>query len=329
MSLYPLKFEPIYKEKIWGGENLKKYLNKDLQGLKKVGESWEISDHFDDNSIVINGELKGKSLHSILKDYGRDLIGNKADDRFLERFPLLIKFIDANDKLSVQVHPDDEYANKNENGEFGKTEMWYIVHAEEDAKLIAGVKEGITKEKFKELLEANKLEEALNYVAIKTGDAIYIPAGRLHAILPGIVINEIQQNSDVTYRVYDWGRVGMDGKPRELHIDKSLDVINFNDTNIEKLKFNEVYNSNEGKIIEVVKSNFFNVDKIVVKSTISFKEKGETFFSYSVIDGEGEILWSDNKIDIKKGESFLIPASVKEYSIKSLHNNLVLIRSYL
>ncbi len=327
MKLYPLKFKPIYKEKIWGGQNLKKYLNKDIEPDKQIGEAWEVSDHFEDNSIVINGELKGKSLHELLTEYKRELLGTKPDARFLERFPLLIKFIDANDKLSVQVHPNDKYANENENGEFGKTEMWYIVYAEPGAKLIAGLKKGITKEKFIELLNNNNLEEALNYVDIKTGDAIYIPAGRVHAIMPGIVINEIQQNSDVTYRVYDWGRVGMDGKPRELHVEKSLDVINFNDYNIEKLQFEEL-KVNNNSVFKIVDSEFFKVEKLVIRGNMKIENNGESFFSFSVIDGNGFIVWENEKLPVVKGESFLIPASLSEFTIES-DNELVLIKSYL
>ncbi len=323
--LYPLKFKAIYKEKIWGGQNLKKYLEKDIDTSKPIGESWEISDHFEDNSIILNGKLKGRSLSDVLREYARDLLGSKADARFLKRFPLLIKFIDANDKLSVQVHPDDKYAFENENGEFGKTEMWYIVHAEPGAKLIAGLKSGVTKEKFIELLNSGKLEDGLNYVEVKTGDAIYIPSGRVHAIMTGIVLNEIQQNSDVTYRVYDWGRVGLDGKPRELHVDKSLDVINFNDYNVEKLKF-EAENIGENKKYKIVSSEFFKVEKYEINNEIMFKNSGESFMSFSVIEGTGAVKWGGEEISINKGESFLLPASLAEFVIKA-ENQLVLIKA--
>jgi len=327
MLLYPLKFKPIYKEKIWGGSNLKKYLNKNIDENKKIGESWEIADHFEDTTVVLNGELKGKTLHELLLEYKRDLLGNSADDKFLEKFPLLIKFIDANDKLSVQVHPDDEYAFKNENGEMGKTEMWYIVHAEPNTKLIAGVREGVNRELFKEKLLTNKLEEVVNFVEVKTGDVIFIPAGRLHAITSSIVLNEIQQNSDVTYRVYDWGRVGFDGKPRELHIEKSLDVINFNDTNVGIEKY-ETIKDGKNFISKLLSCDFFIVEKYDLEEEFKFNLDGESFNIFSVIDGKGIVKMKNFQLDIYKGESILIPACIKEYRIDVL-DKLTLIRSFL
>ena len=218
----PLFFDPIYKSIIWGGRNLERIFNRSLpEG--KVAESWEISNHGKDNSIITNGEFKGKSLNELLNKFGSKLVGKKCSS---ERFPLLIKLIDANDKLSVQVHPDNEYAKIHDN-DLGKTEMWYIIDAKPNAKLICGVKSGTTKKQFEEAIKNNTLNEYLNYVDVKKGDTIFIPSGTVHAILDGIVIAEIQQNSDTTYRVYDWGRVGKDGKPRELHVEKALDVINF------------------------------------------------------------------------------------------------------
>ena len=293
--LYPFKFKPIYKEKIWGGNNLKKYLNKDIDTEKKTGESWEVSDHLNDTSVIKNGILKDRTLNEVLKEYKHDLVGLKADQKYLERFPLLIKFIDANDKLSVQVHPNDEYAKKNENGEFGKTEMWYIVHAEKGSKLILGLRQGTTKKEFKESLETEKIEECLNYISVKTGDVVFIPAGRVHAITPGLVINEIQQNSDVTYRVYDWGRVGFDGKPRDLHIEKSLEVINFNDfaSGVSKLHYSYM-GTNIMSIL--AKCLYFQVEKYVLNEKIKFDLDKCSFNTLSIIDGYGILNWEKKEM---------------------------------
>jgi len=325
--LYPLMFEPIYKEKIWGGDNLKKYLSKKIDSGSKIGESWEVADHFDDTSIVVNGEFKGETLHSLLEKYGRELLGTKADERYLSRFPLLIKFIDANDKLSVQVHPNDEYANKNENGEYGKTEMWYVVHADPGAKLIAGLKTGTTKEEFKKLIVSNELEEVLHKVEVKTGDVLFIPSGRVHAIMSGMVINEIQQNSDVTYRVYDWGRVGMDGKPRELHIEKALDVINFDDFAPEPSKLH--YATIGTNVISILtKCLYFQVEKYILNEKIVFNSDKSSFSVFSVIDGYGILNWDKNEIELDKGETILVPADITKFAMYP-QPALTLIRSQL
>lgn len=325
--LYPFKFEPIYKEKIWGGANLKKYLNKDIPDNSKIGESWEISDHPEGMSIIANGEYKGETLHNILLEYKRELIGTKPEEKYLKRFPLLIKFIDANDKLSVQVHPDDEYAEKYENGEFGKTEMWYIVHAEPGSKLIAGLKPGTTKEEFKKLINSPELENLLHKVEVKTGDVIFIPAGRVHAIMPGIIINEIQQNSDLTYRVYDWNRVGFDGKPRPLHIEKSLQVINFNDFSPDVARIH--YSTIGTNIVSILaKCLFFQVEKYILNEKLKFNCDKSSFNIFSVIDGYGILNWSNKSIELNKGESILIPAAITDFTIYP-QPLITLIRSFI
>lgn len=325
--LYPFKFEPIKKEKIWGGDNLKKYLNKDIEEGSKIGEIWEVSDHNEDTSIISNGELKGESLHNVLLEYGRELLGSKPADKYLKRFPLLIKFIDANDKLSVQVHPNDEYANKNENGESGKTEMWYIVHAEPGAKLIAGIKPGTTKEEFKELINSDELDTVLHKVEVKTGDVIFIPAGRVHAIMPGIVINEIQQNSDLTYRVYDWGRKGFDGKPRPLHIEKALDVINFDDFAPEPARLH--YTSVGTNIISVLtKCLYFQVEKYILNEKMKFISDKSSFNIFSVIEGYAILNWENKDMELNKGDTILIPSSISSFTIYA-QPTITLIRSFV
>jgi len=229
MKLYPLKFGKVYKDYIWGGRNLDK-IGKELPSSGNVAESWELSCHKNGMSTISNGEYSGMTLEEYINKFGCEAIGKALPQKDLDKFPLLIKFIDANDSLSVQVHPSDEYAFKNENGELGKNEMWYILSAESEATLVAGVANGVTKESFAEAIKNNTVEECLNYIQVKEGDFINIPDGLVHAIGKGIILAEVQQNSDTTYRVYDYNRVGADGKTRPLHVEKSLETINFSYT---------------------------------------------------------------------------------------------------
>ena len=224
-QLYPLKFQPILKEKIWGGQKLNKVLNKSSLA-KNVGESWEISDVEGDTSIVINGNLKGNSLKQLLEDYKDELIGTKNHKIFGNKFPLLIKFIDAKQDLSIQLHPNDELAAKRHNS-FGKTEMWYVMQADDDANLIVGFNQEVTPETYLKHLENKTLTEILNFDTVKTGDTYFIEVGRVHAIGAGVLLAEIQQTSDITYRVYDWDRVDDQGNERELHNDLAIDAIDF------------------------------------------------------------------------------------------------------
>ena len=220
--LYPLKFKPLYKDYIWGGRNLEA-LGKTLPATGIVAESWEVSCHKNGSSIIANGEYGGTTLPELLEQLGRTLVGSSLSQKDVDKFPLLIKFIDAENNLSVQVHPDDVYAYKNENGEYGKNEMWFIISAKPGAKLVYDVIPGTTREKFADAVSENRIESLLKKVEVFAGDVINIPAGLVHAIGKGILLAEVQQNSDTTYRVYDYGRTG-----RPLHIAKALDVIDFN-----------------------------------------------------------------------------------------------------
>ncbi|MDF1549873.1 MAG: class I mannose-6-phosphate isomerase, partial [Bacteroidales bacterium] len=225
-GLYPLKFAPVLKEKIWGGQKLSELLGKKARNDTKIGESWEISCVAGDISKVSNGFLEGNSLQELIEVYMSDLIGEQVYLKFGEEFPLLIKFIDAQDVLSIQVHPDDEVAKERHNA-YGKTEMWYVLQADEDAELISGFKNDTDKQTYLTALQSGNLSELLNAEKVKEGDVFFIPAGRVHAIGRGIMLAEIQQTSDITYRIYDWGRVDDDGKPRELHTELAKDVIDF------------------------------------------------------------------------------------------------------
>ena len=225
-KLYPLTFTPVLKDYIWGGRTLEQLGRTLPEGI--IAESWEVAAHPDGTCTVDNGDYAGKLLTEVHAELGLDLIGTKnAWAQARGKFPLLIKLLDANRPLSVQVHPDDTYALNNEANELGKNEMWVVLQAKPGAQLILGVKAGANRDSFHQAIQDGSLEDYLHYLPVKAGDHICVPAGSLHAILDGLLIAEIQQNSNTTYRVYDWNRVGKAGKPRRLHIEKSLDVINF------------------------------------------------------------------------------------------------------
>ena len=254
-ALYPLVFQPILKEKIWGGEKLNKHFNKPSHS-KKLGESWEVSTVPNDVSVVANGDLKGESLQDLVNDYSSELLGEKNWKRFGNAFPLLIKFIDAKEDLSIQLHPNDELAKKRHNS-FGKTEMWYVMQADKDANLIVGFNSDIDKATYLKHLENNTLTEILNFDKVKEGDTYFIEAGRVHAIGAGVLLAEIQQTSDVTYRVYDWDRTDADGNMRELHNDIAIDAFNFEMPNDFKIDYKKQKNASN-KIVSCIWSRTTN-----------------------------------------------------------------------
>lgn len=317
--MQPLKFKPIFMEKIWGGNTIKNHYNLPLDEDKKIGELWCISDNRTAISEVDGGKYDGEKLSYIAKQYSDDIYGKGI--RY-ERFPLLIKLIDAHDKLSVQVHPDDIYASKYEKGDLGKTEMWYIIDAKLGAKLLCGLKEGTTKEEFKRLLDEEKLEECLNEIEVNAGDVIYIPSGMVHAIGEGILICEIQQNSDLTYRVYDYNRVDANGNKRELHVKKAMDVIDFNlksDKIIPKFR-----NISGGSFANAVKSKYFTTDIFNVDGIIDI-ETYNNFNTLVIVNGSCKLKYNEYVIDLKPSESILIPACIKDYT---LDGKCTALRSY-
>lgn len=312
---YPLKFKPVYKDYIWGGRNLEK-LGKVLpEG--KVAESWELSCHPDGVSIVENGEFEGTSLGDLISEYGAKILGSSLPDKFLEKFPLLIKFIDANDRLSVQVHPEDEYAKLHENGELGKNEMWYIIDAKPGAKLIYGVVPGTTRESFAQAVKEGRIESCLNYIEVKPGDTLNIPAGLVHAIGEGIMLAEVQQNSNTTYRVYDYDRRDKNGSSRPLHIDKALEVINFN-TSGEASKA-------EGLKVDLgdgcsktykIANEYFSVELYEADGSIPENADGSRFYIYIFTEGSCELIYGGHTLTAKAGETVLIPAALGPYTLK-------------
>ena len=311
MELYPLKFTPILKDKIWGGNKLATVLHK-KSNSHQLGESWEISDVEGDTSIISNGKYEGKSLKWLLEHSAQDVLGAKNAEIFGTKFPLLIKFIDAKEDLSIQLHPNDELAAKRHNS-FGKTEMWYVMQADKDANLIVGFNREMNAKTYLEHLENKTLPEILNFEPVKTGDTFFIEVGREHAIGAGVLLAEIQQTSDVTYRVYDWDRVDNNGEPRELHNDLALDAINFNMPENFKVNYTKIQNqSNNMVTCPYFTTNFIDVDGVINKENIY-----DSFVIYICVEGEVHIISNHNDYNLKVGETILLPANLTTYQISA------------
>ncbi len=305
--LYPLKFKPIFKDYIWGGSRLRDRFGKKPE-TDICAESWEISAVKDHISVIDNGFLKGNNLQEIIEVYMGELVGDHIFEKFGLEFPLLIKFLDANNLLSVQVHPDDELARKKHN-EHGKTEMWYIIDAEKNAELISGFREPINQEIFLKHLENKTLPEILNYESVKPGDVFFMPAGRVHALCSGILAAEIQQTSDLTYRIYDWDRTDENGVGRETHIDLAIDAINYADRERYRISYEGQINSRE----TLVDSSWFttgimNFDKPVEKDFNLI----DSFVIYMCVRGRADIDYGASEpVNLEMGETVLVPASLK------------------
>lgn len=318
--LYPLKFKPIFKDYIWGGRNLAS-LGKTLPQEGIVAESWEIACHKNGSSVVDNGIYKGTCLPDLIMNLESRLIGESIYQTDLYKFPFLIKLIDAANNLSVQVHPDDAFAYANENGECGKNEMWYIISAKPGAKIIHDVIPGTTREGFAMAIAKNDVERCLNSIEVFPGDIINIPAGMIHSIGKGIILAEIQQNSDTTYRVYDYGR-----SSRELHIDKALQVIDFGLAGRKnKYKGIELTISNGCSRRIIVANHYFCTEVYNISGTISEMADGSRFLIYVFIEGNGSILWDGGELLVNAGESVLIPAALGKYA---LTGNLTALKTY-
>ncbi len=323
--MYPLIFEPDYKERVWGGQKLREVYGKKIP-YEHTGESWEIACHNHGQSKILNGELAGLTLEEALLKKGQAIMGKPFKPG--DKFPLLIKFIDAKTKLSVQVHPDDRYAAVKENGELGKSEAWYILQADEGAKLVAGLKDGVTKAVFKEKLEENALEEVLNEVGVKAGDVLNIPAGLIHAVGQGILLAEIQQNSDTTYRVYDWGRVGLDGKPRELHIEKSLEVIDFEHKHSKDLVQGIKEHGSGYVLTEYIRNEYFVLQEVLVQNM--YQGNSENGFEiYMTLKGQGLITFGDQEVEVGLGQSFIIPKALGKYTLKAKDQEVVFVKGFI
>lgn len=319
IKLYPLQFVPILKDRIWGGEKLKTVLNKTITS-KNTGESWELSAVEGDVSIVSNGVLKGKSLMELIAEMPNEILGTKVYSQFGKQFPLLFKYLDAREDLSIQVHPNDELAKERHNS-FGKTEMWYVMQADADARIIVGFKEDSNKEEYLKHLNDKTLVSILDEVKAKAGDVFFLETGTVHAIGAGLVVAEIQQTSDVTYRLYDFDRTDAQGNKRELHVDLALDAINYNKVETQKNYETKVNTSNV-----VVDCPYFTTNFIPLESKAEISKSGETFTVYMCIDGDFKIEYEGFEGFYRKGDTVLVPAEV---NIFILDGNASILEIYI
>ena len=315
--LYPFKFQPILKDKIWGGQKLQHILNKPTSSIQ-AGESWEISDVEGDTSIVANGFLKGTSLKSLIETYTAELIGQKNYRQFGTKFPLLIKFIDAKSDLSVQLHPNDALAKARHNS-FGKTEMWYVLQADPGSNLIVGFNQKMSKDLYLNHLEAKTLPSILNFDAVQTGDTYFIEVGRIHAIGAGILLAEIQQTSDITYRVYDWDRLDADGNERELHSDIALEAFDFQMLDNFRVNYNRDSSGSE----RLVSCPYFTTNVIKLKGAVSKENRYDSFMIYMCTEGNATLDVNGYLTELSMGETVLIPACIETFSISSNHAKLL------
>ncbi|MDT8400227.1 MAG: type I phosphomannose isomerase catalytic subunit [Bacteroidales bacterium] len=311
-KLYPLKFLPILKERVWGGSRLMTDYGKIAPEGAKIGESWELSGVQGDISLIANGFLEGNNLEELVEVYMGDLVGETIFERFGREFPLLIKFIDANEDLSIQVHPPDELAKQRHHA-YGKTEMWYILEANQDAKIYTGFKQEMTKELLIKSLERGDIAEKLNIENPEPGDVFFLPAGRVHAIGKGVVLTEIQQTSDITYRIWDWGRKGLDGKPRDLHTELAIDAIDY--------KLYDSYRTHpepeRNQTVNIVDCKYFTSNIIDLdRDLIKDYSLTDSFVLYICIAGRASLEWDDGSIDLVRGETVLIPAIMEKIGIK-------------
>ncbi|MBR2133754.1 MAG: class I mannose-6-phosphate isomerase [Eubacterium sp.] len=306
--MYIFKLKPVFKDYIWGGNRLKTDFGFESD-LDKLAEGWMLSCHKDGKNTIENGEYAGRELEEVIEKVGKEkLVGKRSLD--FPYFPVLIKLIDAKNDLSIQVHPDNDYAKRVEN-EFGKTEIWYVLDATVDAKLVYGFKEKISSEQFRKAIEENTLMDVLNQVPVKKGDLFFIEAGTVHAIGKGTLIAEIQQNSNSTYRVYDYGRLGADGKPRELHIEKAVDVSKTEPPKYEINPFGEPEKHRGYTSTLLTKCDLFTVNHYDVFESVSLFADEESFNHVLVVEGSGDI----NGEGLKKGDSFFVPAGFGKYTI--------------
>lgn len=324
-GLYPLKFVTLYKDKIWGGNKIKSVLNKDFGSLPNCGETWEISAVEGNVSEVANGFLAGNDLIELAEIYMGDLLGEKVYERFGPEFPLLIKFIDANDDLSIQVHPDDQLSKQRHNA-FGKTEMWYVLQADQGAKLNSGFNQQVDQATYLKFLEEKNLTEILNFEEVGPGDVFFIPAGRVHAIGKGILLAEIQQTSDVTYRIYDYDRCDDKGQTRELHTDMALDAIDFSVQEEYKTRYEEKMNDSA----EVVDCEYFTTNVLNFNQTMEIDYNAlDSFVIYICLEGGYYIEWENGTEEVAQGETILIPASMDNLKLIPRTASVKLLEVYI
>lgn len=303
--MYPLKFNPILKSMIWGGEKMRQYKAIDTD-QKNIGESWELSGVPGNESVISNGKFAGRTITELIKEYGPELLGRHVYETYGENFPLLIKFIDARDDLSIQVHPDDAMAQSVHGQPFGKTEMWYVVSADKDAHLMSGLSTEITPEEYVSRVENNTITDVLSDYKVQSGDVFFLPAGRIHSIGKGCFIAEIQQTSDLTYRIYDFGRLGLDGKPRELHTELAKDAIDYSVSE----DYRTAYTAAQNEETQLVECEYFKTNLLDLTEPLSVDVKSKDSFMIVIcLEGQGEMKDSEgNVVALKQGETVLVPA---------------------
>lgn len=304
MELYPLKFTPILKERLWGGNKLATVLEKPTEG-DRIGESWELSGVPGDISVVANGHYRGRTLKDLIAAYSRSLLGDRVLDLFGTDFPILVKFIDAREDLSIQLHPGDELARKR-HGSFGKTEMWFVMEADPGSELIIGFNRDVSREEYQNALQAGRLLELLNYEPVGEGDTFFINSGKIHAIGGGILLAEIQQSSDVTYRVYDFDRKDASGNPRELHTDLALDAMDYR----KKDDFHIEYSRDKNKENKMVESAYFRTSYLELDSNLNLEfHSQDSFRAYVCVGGSAALEVGSYSVPIRRGETVLLPAA--------------------
>jgi mannose-6-phosphate isomerase len=309
MKFYPLTFTPILKDRIWGGTKLKTYLNKPIVS-ETTGESWEISTVPGDISVVNNGVLKGKNINEIIDLFPEEILGKSVISRFGKQFPLLFKFIDAKEDLSIQLHPNDDLAKERHNS-FGKTEMWYVMQADESARLVVGFKKDSNQEEYLAHLQNKNLVALLNESPVKKGDVFFLETGTIHAIGAGVVVAEIQQTSDITYRIYDWDRVDANGNGRELHTELALDAINYNATQ-SKIEYKEEANQSTS----VVSCPYFITNIIALQDRFIWKRTKQAFTVFMCTNGQFEMVVNGEILRFRMGDTILIPACIENLTVK-------------
>ena len=322
--LYPLKFDTIFKEKIWGGTKINDVLGKDFSPLKNCGETWEISGVEGNLSRVSDGPLQGMTIPEITSIFKEDFVGKKVYEKYGNDFPLLIKFIDAAQDLSIQVHPNDQLAKERHNS-LGKTEMWYVLQADKGAKLISGFNKVTSKEEYLEYLNNGKLSELLNEESVKAGDAFFLPAGRVHTIGKGLLIAEIQQSSDITYRIYDFDRTDEEGNKRELHTEEALDALDYNVYPDYKIQIQKSLN----EVVPLAESEYFQTNLLEFSTGIIREHYNkDSFVIYVCIEGEAEITTLGHTAKISMGNTVLVPQKFPEVHIKT-NSGFKMLETYL
>ncbi|MFD0794327.1 type I phosphomannose isomerase catalytic subunit [Mucilaginibacter litoreus] len=312
-ALYPLKFKTIFKDKIWGGHKIESYLHKNIGDLPNCGETWEISGVKSDVSVVNGGELEGQSLAALLEQYKGELVGEKVYQHFGDTFPLLVKFIDANDDLSVQVHPDDELAKKRHNS-FGKTEMWYIIEADPGSTLITGFNQEMDEQKYVDALNSGHIMDILNREEAKAGDVFFLPAGRVHTIGKGLLIAEIQQTSDITYRIYDFDRVDDKGQKRELHTEEALAAIDYKHYD----QYKTQYQPQKDETVHVVKCPYFTTNVLDATHGVEKDYSNlDSFVIHVCVEGGYTLKHNNKSYTVKMGDCILLPKTIEKVELET------------